>query len=84
MTLSPQSTPSNVAKVECLTYSVDESAQALGVSRPTVYRLLARQILVPVAGLRHKRIPCTQIRRLTTAPDLHRRGEHVLRQGLPN
>ena len=47
--------------VERLTYSVAESATALGVSKPTVYRLLARRILRPVPGVRHKRIPCRQI-----------------------
>lgn len=53
--------------------SVNESAQALGVSQPTIYRLLARRILVPLAGLRHKRIPCQQIRRLVNDTDLHSR-----------
>ncbi|MBL9194331.1 MAG: helix-turn-helix domain-containing protein [Opitutaceae bacterium] len=65
---SPESRP-----IERLTYSVDESAQALGVSRPTIYRLLARRVLVPVAGLRHKRIPCQQIRRLVNSTELHNR-----------
>ncbi len=50
--------------VERLTYSVEGSATALGVSKPTIYRLLARRILRPVPGLRHKRIPCQQVRRL--------------------
>jgi excisionase family DNA binding protein len=50
--------------VECLTYSVEESALSLGVSKPTIYRLLARRFLRPVPGLRHKRIPCQQIRKL--------------------
>ena len=55
-----------------LTYSVEESATALGVSKPTIYRLLARRILRPVPGIRHKRIPCQQIRRLVAAPgELH-------------
>jgi excisionase family DNA binding protein len=47
-----------------LTYSVEESAQALGVSKPTIYRLLARRILRPVPGVRHKRIPIRQIQSL--------------------
>lgn len=47
-----------------LTYSVEESAQALGVSKPTIYRLLARRILRPVPGVRHKRIPVRQIESL--------------------
>ena len=37
---------------------------ALGVSKPTIYRLLARRLLRPVPGLRHKRIPCQQLRKL--------------------
>jgi excisionase family DNA binding protein len=66
MNHSSPSTAPECNKIERLTYSVGESAQALGVSRPTVYRLLARRILVPIAGLRHKRIPCQQVRRLVT------------------
>lgn len=57
--------------VERLTYSVEESATALGVSKPTIYRLLARRILRPVPGLRHKRIPCQQVRRLAAGEALH-------------
>ena len=57
--------------VERLTYSVEESATALSVSRPTIYRLLARRILRPVPGLRHKRIPCQQVRRLAAGEALH-------------
>ena len=59
MNSEPSSLP-----VERLTYSVDESAAALGVSKPTIYRLVARRILRPIAGLRHKRIPVRQIRAL--------------------
>lgn len=47
------------------TYSVAEAAAILGVSRPTIYRLIARRILVPIPGLRHKRLPKKQVRRLT-------------------
>jgi excisionase family DNA binding protein len=50
--------------VKRLTYSVQESALALGVSQPTIYRLLARRLLRPVPGLRHKRIPVRQIEAL--------------------
>lgn len=57
--------------VERLTYSVEESATALGVSKPTIYRLVARRILRPVPGLRHKRIPCQQVRRLVAGEALH-------------
>jgi excisionase family DNA binding protein len=63
---APESPP-----IERLTYSVEESATALGVSRPTIYRLVARRILRPVAGIRHKRIPCQQIRRLVSSGELH-------------
>ena len=54
-----------------LTYSVEESAMALGVSRPTIYRLVARRILRPVPGIRHKRIPCQQIKRLVSSGEMH-------------
>ena len=47
------------------TYSVAEAAAILGVSRPTIYRLIARRILVPIPGLRHKRLPKRQVRRLS-------------------
>ena len=57
--------------VERLTYSVGESAMALGVSKPTIYRLLARRLLRPVPGLRHKRIPCQQVHRLAAGETLH-------------
>lgn len=65
---APETAP---AAVERLTYSVEESATALGVSKPTIYRLLARRILRPVPGLRHKRIPCQQVRRLAAGEALH-------------
>ena len=35
--------------------------EVLGVSLPTVYRLLARGILRPLPGLRHKRLPKKQV-----------------------
>jgi excisionase family DNA binding protein len=65
---APETAP---VAVERLTYSVEESATALGVSKPTIYRLLARRILRPVPGLRHKRIPCQQVRRLAAGEALH-------------
>jgi excisionase family DNA binding protein len=49
------------APLETLTYSVTETARVLGVSLPTVYRLLARRLLKPLPGLRHKRIPKRQV-----------------------
>lgn len=61
--------PSNVAAVvqptppplETLTYSVTETAHVLGVSLPTVYRLIARRLLKPLPGLRHKRLSKRQV-----------------------
>ena len=47
--------------LEPLTYSVTETATVLGVSLPTVYRLLARGVLRPLPGLRHKRLPKKQV-----------------------
>jgi excisionase family DNA binding protein len=52
-----QSTP----PLETLTYSVTETARVLGVSLPTVYRLIARRLLRPLPGLRHKRLPKRQV-----------------------
>lgn len=46
------------------TYSVAEAASVLGVSKPSIYRLMARRVLSPVPGLRNKRIPMKQVRRL--------------------
>ena len=62
--MNPELTQTAAAPLERLTYSVEESATAIGVSKPTIYRLLARRLLRPVPGLRHKRIPCQQVRRL--------------------
>lgn len=59
--LSPESIATDIRR---LTYSVDESAQALGVSKPTIYRLIARRILRPVPGVRHKRISVRQVESL--------------------
>jgi excisionase family DNA binding protein len=61
--------PDDIAAVptavpERLTCSVAETAHLLGVSRPTVYRLMARRVLIPIPGLRHKRISKKQVRRL--------------------
>ena len=50
-----------VPPVESLTYSVTETATVLGVSLPTVYRLVARGVLRPLPGLRHKRLPKRQV-----------------------
>jgi excisionase family DNA binding protein len=47
--------------LEPLTYSVTETARVLGVSMPTVYRLIARRLLKPLPGLRHKRLAKRQV-----------------------
>lgn len=57
----PAQATSPVPPVEPLTYSVTETATVLGVSLPTVYRLVARGILRPLPGLRHKRLPKKQV-----------------------
>jgi excisionase family DNA binding protein len=49
---------------ESLTYSVGEAAQVLGVSPATIYRLIHRRHLKPVASIRHKRISKKQIHAL--------------------
>ena len=57
----PAASAAAVPPVEPLTYSVTETATVLGVSLPTVYRLVARGILRPLPGLRHKRLPKKQV-----------------------
>jgi excisionase family DNA binding protein len=52
---------------EKLTYSVAEAAVLLGVSRPTIYRLIGRRVLIPIPGMRHKRLSKRQVRRLGEA-----------------
>ena len=47
-----------------LTYSPKEVAQLLGVCPTSVYRLILRKKLKSVPGLRHKRIPRSEIDRL--------------------
>ena len=58
------------AASEKLTYSVAEAAALLCVSRPTIYRLIGRHVLVPIPGMRHKRLPKRQVRRLGDAENL--------------
>jgi excisionase family DNA binding protein len=71
----PDDIPAAPAAVsEKLTYSVAEAAVLLGVSRPTIYRLIARRVLVPIPRLRHKRLPKKQVRRLGDA-DLRSDGQ---------
>lgn len=52
---------SPVVTTETLTCSVAEVALALGVSAPTVYRLITRRFLRSLDCLRHKRIPKRQV-----------------------
>jgi len=47
--------------LETLTYSVAEAALILDVSLATIYRLIARRLLRPLPGLRHKRLPKRQV-----------------------
>ena len=63
--------PDLATPIECLTYSVEESAVALGLSKPTIYRLISRGVLRPLPGLRHKRIPCAQVRRFGSGKRIH-------------
>lgn len=58
--ISPE-TLQSVPPLESLTYSVTETARVLGVSLPTVYRLIARRLLKPLPGLRHKRVSKRQV-----------------------
>ena len=57
----PAASESSGPSLEPLTYSVAETAQVLGVSMPTVYRLIVRRLLRPLPHLRHKRIPKRQV-----------------------
>ena len=59
--MNTESIPSNPP---VLTYSLRETAQVLGVTPSTVYRLIYRDILKPVPYLRHKRISKAQVHRL--------------------
>jgi|GEM_PF-5539861 len=59
--LSAAEVAPTIPPLETLTYSVTETAQVLGVSLPTVYRLIARRLLKPLPGLRHKRVSKRQV-----------------------
>lgn len=48
---------------ESLTYSISETATLIGVSYHTVFRLLKRGKLRALSGIRHKRIPKTELER---------------------
>ena len=60
-TSEPDGTENRGPSLAPLTYSVAETAQVLGVSMPTVYRLIVRRLLRPLPHLRHKRIPKRQV-----------------------
>ena len=59
----PTNKDSDNIKVERLAYSVQETADALGVSYITVYRLLQRGVLKAIPSLRHRIIPAKEIDR---------------------
>lgn len=62
--LSADTVASPAVSSEALTYSVAEAALVLGVSAPTIYRLITRRILQPLDCLRHKPIPKRQVQAL--------------------
>jgi excisionase family DNA binding protein len=68
--LSAEIVPSPAHKAGRLTYSVAEAAHVLGVSQPTIYRLIARRLLRPLPCLRHKRLPKNQVHRLANGETL--------------
>lgn len=49
--------------LEALTYTVWETVALLKLSHATVYRLIAREVLRPLPGIRHKLIPREQVTR---------------------
>jgi excisionase family DNA binding protein len=50
-----------------LMFTVKETAEALGISEKTVYRLVQRNLLRTSRALRHIRIPKSEIERFLTA-----------------
>ena len=46
-----------------LVYNVTETAEILGLSEKSIYRLIERRLLRSAGGLRHKRITHTEIER---------------------
>jgi excisionase family DNA binding protein len=55
--------PQSATGPDTATLSVYEAAQLLGVSPFTIYRLIQRGKLRALAGIRHKRIPKTEVNR---------------------
>ncbi|WP_438479705.1 helix-turn-helix domain-containing protein [Oleiharenicola lentus] len=56
-----------------LTYTVPEIEAVLKISRPTIYRLIARKIFRPVPGIRHKLIPRDQVVKFVAGSGKHGR-----------
>jgi excisionase family DNA binding protein len=68
--LSAEIVPALADQPESLTYSVAEAAHVLGVSQPTIYRLITRRMLRPLPCIRHKRLPKKQVQRLANGDTL--------------
>lgn len=68
--LSSETVSAPATQPDSLTYSVAEAAYVLGVSQPTIYRLIARRMLRPLPCLRHKRLPKKQVHRLADGDTL--------------
>ncbi len=60
----PNQTPDNVSQpLPRLAYTMEQTAEILGVSYITVHRLLKRGLLRSSTALRHKLIPYSEIQR---------------------
>lgn len=59
---------SDKPKLPRLAYTMEETAQILGVSYVTVHRLLKRGLLKSSSALRHKVIPESEIKRFLNQP----------------
>jgi len=63
-TISPDSKTDNASQtLPRLAYTMEETAEILGVSYITVHRLLKRGLLHSSTALRHKLIPFSEIQR---------------------
>ncbi|MBU3665628.1 MAG: helix-turn-helix domain-containing protein [Chthoniobacterales bacterium] len=60
---APATTDPRPAPVERLAYNAEETAQALGISLVTLWRLEKRGLLKPSRALRHPRWSRTEIER---------------------
>ncbi len=63
MSATKQSKPTEQPAVPRLAYSMQETADLLGVSYFTIHRLIKRGLLKSSNALRHKLIPATEIER---------------------